>query len=387
MPEAVRILHVITRMNVGGPARHLLTLLPLLRERGFEPLLVHGAAAPEEGELLAEDAPSIRVPALRRPIDPRADLRAAAELRRIVRRVRPHVVHTHLSKAGALARPAARRRGVPVLVHTFHGHVLEGYFATPANRLFMATERHLAKSTDALVAVSSATRDDLLGLGIGEADRWRVIPLGFDLDTAAAGTLERGEARESLGLPAAGPVVGIVGRLVPIKNHVLFLEAARRVLARHPEATFLIAGDGELRATLEAEASRMLGDRVRFTGWVRSLPALYAALDLVALSSLGEGTPVALIEAAAAGLPVVATDVGGVADVVAEGENGFLVSSGDAAALAKRIGDLIEDPSLGRRMGEAGRRRARTAFSPGSMADRVAELYEGLLRAKGRAHS
>ncbi len=384
VPEAVRVLHVITRMNIGGPARHLLTLLPQLRERGFEPLLAYGRAEPEEGELPPRDVPAVRISALRRRIDPAADLRAAAELRRIVKNYRPQVVHTHLSKAGTLARATARREGVPTVVHTFHGHVLEGYFATPANTLFVGAERHLAKRTDALVAVSGAIRDELLRLGIGDAGTWRVIPLGFDLGPVAAGMWDRDRARRSLGLPSGGATVGIVGRLVPIKNHVLFLEAARRVLGRRPEATFVIAGDGELRSALEEEASRLLGDRVRFTGWVRSLPELYAALDVVALASLGEGTPVALIEAASAGLPVVATDVGGVADVVVDGETGFLVPSGDAAALADRIGDLLEDPSLRRRLGEEGRRRVGTDFSPDVMADRTAGLYREILEAKGR---
>jgi glycosyltransferase involved in cell wall biosynthesis len=384
VPEAVRVLHVITRMNVGGPARHLLTLLPMLRERGFEPLLVHGTAEPEEGELSPGDIPTIRVPALRRPIDPPADVRAAVELRRIVKRSRPALVHTHLSKAGALGRIAARREQVPALVHTFHGHVLEGYFATPSNKLFVGTERRLAGRTDALIAVSRAVRDELLRLGIGDAARWRVIPLGFDLEHPGDEVTDRNEARRLLDVPPTGPTIGIVGRLVPIKNHVLFLEAGRRLLDRWPDATFVIAGDGELRTALEGEATRLLGDRVRFTGWVRSLPELYAALDVVVLASLNEGTPVTLIEAAAAGLPVVATNVGGVADVVVDGESGYLVPSGDASALATRIGEVLEDPGIGRRMGEAGRLRVRTAFSPQVMADRIAELYRELLEAKGR---
>jgi len=181
----------------------------------------------------------------------------------------------------------------------------------------------------------------------------------------------------------AWPAVGIVGRLVPIKNHALFLAAARRVLERRADVTFVVAGDGELRPKLEDEARPTLGDRARFTGWVASLPALYAALDVVVLTSLNEGTPVALMEAAAAGLPVVATDVGGVADVVVEGETGFLVPSGDADILALRIESLIAEPSLGRRMGEQGRRRVPTAFSPDAMADGIADLYREILSAKG----
>lgn len=385
MPEPVRVLHVVTRMNVGGASRHLLSLLPLLPDRGFEPLLVHGTVEPEEGELPLEDLRAARLPSLRRPFNPATDVRAYAELSRLVRRYRPRVVHTHMAKAGTLGRTAARRRRVPAIVHTFHGHVLEGYFSAAVSRLFVATERSVARRTDALVAVSGAVRDDLLRLGIGDAQRWRVIPYGFDLEPLLAGRLDRTIARRSLGLPPAGPAVGIVGRLVPIKNHALFMDAARRVLERRADVTFVVAGDGELRTTLEDEARRTLGDRARFTGWVASLPALYAALDVVVLTSLNEGTPVALIEAAAAGLPVVATDVGGVADVVVDGETGFLVPSGDSSALAARIGDVIEDPALARKIGEEGRRRVRSAFSPDVMADRIADLYLEILQAKGRA--
>jgi len=383
--EPVRVLHVVTRMNVGGPARHLITLLPLLRDRGFEPLLVHGAVDPEEGELLPDDERVIRLPTLRRPVHLPADLRALMEVSRIVDRLRPRVVHTHMAKAGALGRLAAHRARVPAVVHTFHGHVLESYFSRPMNAVLVRAERHLADRTDALIGVSIAVRDDLLRLGIGEEKQWRVIDYGLDLEPLLAGDVEPADARESLGLLAGVPIVGIVGRLVPIKNHRLFFEAARAVLEEHPDTMFVVAGDGELRATLEADAGRTLGDRVRFTGWVRSLPKLYAALDLVVLTSLNEGTPFSLIEAAAAGRPVVATDVGGVADAVADGETGFLVPSGDPRALAAAISRLLGDRSLSRRMGEAGRRRAAMAFSPAVMADRVAELYLEILAAKGHA--
>lgn len=385
MAESVRIVHVVTRMNVGGAARHLITLLPLLRERGFEPVLVHGMADPQEGELLPDDERVIRLPTLRRPVDPFADLRALRELRRIVDRLRPHVVHTHMAKAGALGRVAAHRARVPAIVHTFHGHVLEGYFSKRMNSILLRAERYLADRSDALIAVSSTVRDDLLRLGIGDQARWRVIAYGVDLEPLLVSEIDSAEARRSLGVPAGVPVVGIVGRLVPIKNHALFFEAARAVLERHADAVFVVAGDGELRASLESDAASALGDRVRFTGWVRSLPELYAALDVVVLTSLNEGTPFSLVEAAAAGVPAVATNVGGVSDVVADGETGFLVPSGGARALAAAISRLLGDRSLSRRMGEAARRWAATAFSPEVMADRVAEVYLEILAAKERA--
>lgn len=384
MPEPVRVLHIVTRMNVGGASRHLLSLLPLLREHGFDPILAHGTTRPEEGELPVEGVRAVRVPALRRSLAPVTDARAYADLSNLIRRTRPSVVHTHMAKAGALGRMAARRRRVPGIVHTFHGHVLEGYFSGATSRAFVEAERRLARHTDALVAVSGAVRDDLLRLGIGDPARWRVVPPGFDLGPLLRSQVDREAARTSLGLPPEGSAVGIVGRLVPIKGHEVFLEAARRVAERRADVTFVVVGDGELRATLEDRARRALGARVRFTGWVAALPELYAALDVVALSSLNEGTPVVLIEAAAAGLPVVATDVGGVRDVVVDGGTGYLVASGDAVALAERIDDLLGDRERARAIGAEARRRVRAAFSPTTTADAIAAVYAEILAARSR---
>jgi len=371
----LRVLHVVTRMNIGGPARHLVALTRGLRDLGWETLIAHGELEPGEGEL-SPTGPSERLATLRRPLDPVADLRTLSALSRLIARYRPHVVHTHMAKAGALGRSAARRARVPAIVHTFHGHVLEGYFASPSNSAFLVAERRLARRTDALVAVSTSTRDDLLRLGIGRPGQWHVLPLALDLDPILGARIDPTDARRSLGLPRDVPLIGTVGRLVPIKNHVLFLEVARRVLERVPEALFVVAGDGELRPMLEAEAES-LGERVRFLGWVRELPELYAALDVVTLTSLNEGAPVALIEALAAGRPVVATDVGGVAEVIEDG--GLLVPSNDGRGLADAVVTLLEDPALAARMGAAGRRAVAGRHSADRMAAATADLYRALL--------
>jgi len=378
MPDArsLRILRVITRMNVGGPARQVLALTPALRHLGHETLIAYGSTEPGEGELAPEGEASVRIASLRRPLDPASDQRAITELTRLISRYRPDIVHTHMAKAGALGRSAARRAKVPAVVHTFHGHVLEGYFASPANSAFVVAERRLAKRTDALLAVSNTTRDDLLGLGIGRPEQWRVFPPALDLEPILSIRVDPAEARRSLGLPLAVPLIGIVGRLVPIKNHVLFLAAARAVLERVPATTFVIAGDGEVRSMLEVEAEP-LGDRVRFLGWVPDLPALYAALDVVVLTSLNEGTPVALIEAAAAGRPVVSTDVGGVAEVVEGG--GLLVPSGDSQALADAIESLVTDADLRARMGAAGLASVADRYSAGRIGAALASLYRELV--------
>ena len=375
----LRVLQVVTRMNVAGPARHVLALSAALRKRGFDTLIAYGTPEPDEGELLPGlDEPSMRVASLRRPLDPAADQRAITDLTRLMRRYQPHVVHTHLAKAGALGRSAARRIGTRAIVHTFHGHVLEGYFASPSNAASVLAERGLARHTSALVAVSTSTRDELLALGIGRPERWHVVPLALDLAQVSERTVDPVEARGWLDVPAGVPVVGIVGRLVPIKNHVLFIEAARRILLERPDVVFAIAGDGELRAMLESEAHRVLGDRVRFLGWVSDLGLLYAALDVVVLTSLNEGTPVALIEAMAAGRPVVATDVGGVSEVVRDDARGSLVPSGDAEAVARAVLRILEAPGPAAE-GDTDPSDAVERYSADRIGEAMAELYGSAL--------
>jgi glycosyltransferase involved in cell wall biosynthesis len=384
------VLRVITRLNVGGPARQALILSRSLSEYGFRSELVVGSEGAREGTLLPEGHPVTRVPDLRREVNPRSDLRAFRALRRVFRARRPDVVHTHLAKAGALGRFAARSSGAPqptgrpLLIHTFHGHVLDGYFPPAVSRAFLAAERRLATWTDALVAVSEALKDDLLSLGIGSRAQWRVIPLGLDLGELLESTPGPALARRRLGLPWDGPVVGIVGRLVPVKAHTTFLEAAVRVAGSRADVNFLVAGDGPLRHRLETEARRRLGDRIRFLGWVHDLPALYGALDVGVLCSRSEGTPVALIEAAAAARPVVATRVGGVPEVVLDGRTGILVPPGDPDELASAIVSLLTDRDRADAMAREGRAWVRDRFSAARLVRDVASLYDELLERRPR---
>jgi glycosyltransferase involved in cell wall biosynthesis len=326
------------------------------------------------------------VPDLRRAIDPIRDVRAFRQISRLIRERRPTIVHTHMAKAGALGRLAARKGRVPAIVHTFHGHVLEGYFSGPVNRAVLGAERGLARITDALIAVSPAVRDELLALRVGRPSQWRVIPIGLDLAPLLTLEPDPMSARRLLGLPEEGPVIGIVGRLAPIKDYATFLSAAARVAREVPDATFAVVGDGELRDPLESRARALLGERCRFTGWVMDLPNLYAALDVVVLTSRNEGTPVALIEAGAAGKPVVATRVGGVPDVVLEGQTGLLAPSRDPEAIAGQVLRLLRDPSEAGGLGTAAREWVRGRFSIDRLADDLAALYRELLdRKMGRS--
>lgn len=381
--QTPRLVQVLTRMNIGGPARQAAILNEGLRTAGFHTELVTGSAGDREGEIETDPAqPPIRIPQLQRGLNPVIDGRAYMSLGRLFDRLSPDIVHTHLAKAGALGRVAAARTQVPVVVHTFHGHVLKEYFSPLISQAFLTVERRLAGLSDALVAVSCSVRDELLGLGIGREEQWRVVPLGLDLEHLMEGLPKPGAARRRLGISDPGPCVGIVGRLAPIKDHATFFEACAQVAKLHPTAQFVVAGDGELRDELERTAGRNLGDRVHFLGWVSDLPDLYAALDVVVLTSRNEGTPVALIEAAAAGRAVVSTQVGGVTDVVFDGKTGFLAAAGDSSSIAARIMTLLENPRMRATFGEVGRQHVSESYASQRHVRAMADLYGELLERK-----
>lgn len=387
MSGRIRVLRIIARLNVGGPALHAALLTERLDAARYDSVLVAGREAPDEGNYLALHRKSVpqlvTVPALGRDLSGAADAIAFAELVRLIRRVRPHVVHTHTAKAGTLGRVAARLCRVPVVLHTYHGHVLRGYFSPARTRVFLAVERWLAMWTHRLVAVSERVRGDLLGLGVGRPERFDVVPLGLDLDQFLGAERHAGGLRAELGVSRETPLTGIVARLVPIKGHEVFLEAAALVADVVPGSRFVVVGDGERRRELEGAAARSgLGDRIHFLGWRRDLDRIYADLDVVALSSWNEGSPVSLIEAMAAGCPVVATRVGGVPDVVDDGVHGHLVGAGDPAGLATAIAGLLGDPHRRHAMGQAGRARVSPAFEASRLVRDMDRLYTTLLAGK-----
>jgi glycosyltransferase involved in cell wall biosynthesis len=255
--------------------------------------------------------------------------------------------------------------------------VLDGYFSRPVQRTFISFERSLAKRTDVLIAVSDEIRDELLGLGIGRPDQWHVIALGFDLGDLLQVEVARGTLRARIGVSADAPLVGALGRLAPIKAYDMLI----RAVARLPDVHLALLGDGPLKPELEALAISLgVSERVHLPGWWTNVPAAMSDLDVVALSSLNEGTPVSLIEAAAAARPVVATRVGGVSSVVVDGVTGYLVPPNDPAALAQSMGELLRDPALRRRMGAAARSRAVTLYDKDRLVADIQDLYLGLLR-------
>ncbi len=387
MNDQIRVLRVVGRLNVGGPAIHAVLLTERLDPSRYVSLLLAGREDPTEGNYLAlhgRSVPSLKVlGTIGGRLDWRGDAQAFAAILREMRSFRPHIVHTHTAKAGLLGRLAARWAGVPVVVHTYHGHILDGYFSPLKARAILAVERALARVTDRLVSVSETVRDELLAKEIGRPDQHAVVPLGLDLKPFLLADGQRGSFKRELGVGAGDPLVGIVARLVPIKDHDTFLQAAHRVAAQLPNCHFILVGDGERRGELERLVARLgLGSRVRFLGWRADLARIYPDLDVVALCSRNEGSPVSLIEAMAAARPVVATRVGGVPDLVEDGVTGLLVPTGDARALAEALGTILADPERRRAMGEAGRKRVYSAFSAERLIQDVDDLYTELLATK-----
>lgn len=369
------VVRLITRLNIGGPARQALLLSRRLQAQ-WPTVLAAGVAPGTEGELSDAGVSVHPVPLVRR-LSPAMDMRAAASVHRLLSLHRPRLVHSHMAKAGAIARTAALAlRPRPRLVHTFHGHVLDGYFGPGVQRAFLEIERRLARHTDCLVAVSPQVRDELLALGIGVPEQYRVVPLGLDLDRFLALDRPSGLLRRRLGLGPDSVLVGAVGRLAAVKDLTTLLQA----VARLDDVHVVLVGDGDDRPALEAESGRLgLTGRAHFIGWELDIAAVMGDLDVVALTSRHEGTPVALIEALAARRPVVATDVGGVRFVVEDGVTGLLAPARDPQAFAERLGQALGDPAGAAQMAARGRDQVRTRFSGDRLVNDIADLYSELV--------
>jgi glycosyltransferase involved in cell wall biosynthesis len=374
-----RVLRVIARMNVGGPAVQVTGLMLELDPRRFEQRLLVGECSTEETDYLALhglDLGAVRVPGLGRAVRMHGDAKALRSLVGELRTFRPDVVHTHTSKAGVLGRVAvglARLRPRPAVVHTFHGHLLNGYFGSVGTGALVAVERTLARSTDRLVAVGEGVRDELVAAGIGRPDQYVVVAPGISIVSPPL----MADARQVLGIPHDAAVVAYVGRLTRIKRPDRLIATAQRVLREVPNAVFVIAGDGDLLAQTREQA-RGLGDAVRFLGIRRDVEAVFAAADVAVLTSDNEGMPVSLIEASMVGCPAVTTAVGSAGEVVLNGRTGFVVDR-EANVLADAVVRLLMQPKLRARMGAAAREHTVKRFSRARLVADTASLYEELL--------
>lgn len=389
--EPIRILRVIARLNMGGPAIHVSSLAAGLEPRGYETTLVAGSLARGEDSMafLAErlDIPVRTIPELQREVSPIDDARSVRRMREIIRELRPHILHTHTAKAGAIARAAALVSGAArpaILVHTFHGHVLKGYFDPVRTAFFKKVERSLARVTDALVAVSPEVRDELVAAGIAPREKFSVIRLGIPLEERLGDATAGLDYRRLYGISESAFVVGWVGRMTDVKDTDAVLEIVRAARDRGLEAVLVMVGDGPDRVRLEQLAHDIgIARSTFFVGYQPEVAGYYRLFDAFLLPSVNEGTPVSAIEALASGTPVVATRVGGVPDVVRDGEDGFLFEPGDTDDAAERLALLASDATLRSALGASGRERVLRRYSVSRLVEDVDRLYRSLLSERG----
>jgi len=390
-----KILRIINRFNIGGPTYNVAYLTKYMPSE-YETLLVGGMPeASEEGSahVLSDlGIEPVLIGDMKRELGLRDDYAAYRKLRYIIHKFKPDIVHTHASKAGALGRLAARNEGVPLVVHTFHGHVFHSYFGKAKTYFFKSVERGLARSTDRIIAISDKQKDELsIEHKICSPDKISVVPLGFDLTRFWTDQeIKRAEFRARYLLEDGEIAVGIIGRLVPIKNHVMFLDAAKKVLAQTTKKVrFFIIGDGESREMLVEKSNEFNLDTVylpngtshsvTFTSWIRDADWAMAGLDIIALTSLNEGTPVSLIEAQASSRAIVSTRVGGIENIVQEGRSALLSQNDNAEQFARNMLSIIENDDLRMELSLNGKGFVENRFHYTRLVDDMSSLYSSLL--------
>lgn len=418
MPEMdkIKILRVFSRLNIGGPAIHTILLTAGLNDNRFESILVKGSEEPYEGNMLylakEKGVEPIVIPEMRRSVSWLGDVKAFFKIYSLIKEKRPHIVHTHTAMAGVLGRMAGFLYNMSIafisnnsadkvkIVHTFHGHVLHGYFSPLKSKLLVLIERFLATFTDKIITVSEKQREEILRFGIGNGNKVVAIPLGLELERFLNNGL-KGDLRKELNIPLETKLVGIVARLEPIKSHKMFIDAAAELKVRSErlKVKFLIVGDGILRKDLEDYVkSKNLKRDIIFLGFRKDLERIYADLDIVTLTSLNEGSPVALIEAMASGKAIVATDVGGLRDLFSKSletgigrktnglgyyDQGILVKPGDAVSFATALRELLGNDELRKRMGEMGREVVYPKYDISQLTKDMKGLYREMLNNGG----
>lgn len=381
-------LHLITRLSLGGPSRNTIDSVVALQRAGWPTILAAGSAGAEIpilDEATHRGCRTVVLPALVRSVSPAKDLLALWQVLRLIRGEQVGLVHTHTSKAGFVGRLAAWLARVPAIVHTPHGHVFYGYHGRTVTTLFVSLERLAARLTDRMIVLTERGVEEHLARGIGRREQFRVIPSGVNVDAIRDGAPPYEMARARLGVEPETLLIAGVGRFEPVKGFQTLVKALPSILAVVPSARVMLVGYGSLRSELEAEA-RALGvaDRLEIPGACADAAPFLAAADLVVVPSLNEGMGRVLVEAMALGRAVVATRVGGIPAVVAEGETGTLVPPDDPSALAQAVSELLKDPGLRQRMGDAGVRRAEQ-FSLAVMESSLLNLYREVCAEKGVA--
>jgi glycosyltransferase involved in cell wall biosynthesis len=394
-----RVLRILNRLAVGGPVLNAAYLCKYLAPE-FETILVVGEKEDHEksAAYLTDqlDIKCVTIKGMGRSINPASDYFAYRELKSLIKSFKPDVVHTHAAKPGALGRLAAAASKVPVILHTFHGHVFHSYFNAVKSNVFINTERYLARKSDAIIAISEQQKKELVQqFRIAPERKFHVVPLGFDLDRFQTNVDEkRKKFRSEFGLEDDTIAIGIIGRLVPVKNHYLFLKAINYVLNHsNRKIKAFIIGDGETRPDLEnvaretnvaftTEKDPEHPHPLVFTSWRSDVDTINAGLDIVCLTSVNEGTPVSLIEAQAANKPIVSTKVGGISDIVLEGETALLADVQDAEAFCNHLLSLVENDELRIRLGSNSSHHVMERFSYQRLMNDMSGLYNQLLEQK-----
>ena len=386
--EKIRVLRIINRFNIGGPTYNA-TFLSRFLSDDFETLLVGGL--PEPGESDSLHIPEeyglnpMLISDLKRTPNFFNDRKAYRKIKEIIKDFKPHIVHTHASKAGALGRKAAFALNVPVVIHTFHGHVFHSYFGKIKTELYKFIERRLALKTTGIIAISDLQKKELVEVHrIADNQKVQVIHLGFDLSKFQKDIAQkREETRRKFGLEDDNIAIAIIGRLAPIKNHQLFLDVVQKVSSQtNKKLCFLIVGDGEEYASIKHRIDNMkLRDehRIVMTSWIKDIAHFNAGMDIICLTSNNEGTPVSLIEAQATNVPVVTTDVGGVRDIVNDGETAFVVPRNNVEAFAEKLLELINDEKKRLKMSQNGWTFVEGKFNYHTLAKNTEVYYRKLL--------
>jgi glycosyltransferase involved in cell wall biosynthesis len=383
----IKVLRIINRFNLGGPVYNV-TYLTKFLPKPFETKLVGGCATSSEQDatfiLESHGVEFEKLGSMSRSIRVLSDLRTFFVLIKLIKRYKPTIVHTHASKAGALGRIAAKLMGVPVIVHTYHGHVFHGYFNPMVTKMVIFLEQFLGRISTKIITISPEQQQEIVNkFKVVPLEKTCIIPLGFDLKRFEESQTKRDELRTDAGILNEQCAVAIVGRLAPIKNHRLFIDAAALVHSQYPnEFIFYVVGDGELKTEIKSYLEKtypLLNENIVFTSWIADMTTFYPAMDIVCLTSLNEGTPVSLIEAQASGIPVISTNVGGVKDIVQANETGIIMEGRAQDELAKHLIELHLNRSLRMKMSQNARNFVKEKFTYQRLVDDMDSLYKTLL--------
>ena len=385
--KTIKILRIINRFNIGGPTYNATFLTKFMSDE-FETLLIGGL--PEENEanslhiLKAYGVEPLLIPELKREPNLKSDRLALKKIKTIIQEFKPDIVHTHASKAGAIGRKAAFSCNVPVVLHTFHGHVFHSYFGKIKTSIFKNIERYLAKKSTGIIAISSLQKNELCEkYKITTSKKIEVIPLGFDLQKFQDNYPEnRINIRKEHDISEDTIAVCITGRLAPVKDHFFFLDIIEELVTlTDRKIKIFIVGDGELRTEINTRVDLLQkkGVNIVMTSWVFDISKFNAGMDIMCLTSKNEGTPVSLIEAQASNLPVISTDVGGVSDIVSQNETGFIISRKDKREFVKKLKTLVEDDELRNKMKTKGWEHVHLKFSYKRLITDMENYYKKLL--------